>query len=53
MPGVREFVERVERKVGIRRSRTRKSVSRLLEYGYNIYWVSDSGREYGFKCSRS
>jgi FkbM family methyltransferase len=38
---------------GIRRSRTRTSVSRLLEYGYDIYWVSDLGHEYGFKCSRS
>jgi FkbM family methyltransferase len=33
---------------GIRAEKTRCAVSRLIEYEYGIFWVSDVGREYGF-----
>jgi FkbM family methyltransferase len=32
----------------IRAEKTRCAVSRLIEYEYGIFWVSDVGREYGF-----
>ena len=40
-------------KYGIHRSRTKHSVNRLIEFGYDIYWVSDLGREYGFRRRRA
>jgi FkbM family methyltransferase len=33
---------------GISAEKTRWAVSRLIEYEYEIFWVSDVGREYGF-----
>jgi FkbM family methyltransferase len=33
---------------GISAEKTRSAVSRLTDYGYGIFWVSDVGREYGF-----
>jgi FkbM family methyltransferase len=33
---------------GISAEKTRCAVSRLMEYQYGIFWVSDVGREYGF-----
>jgi FkbM family methyltransferase len=37
---------------GITKASTLRSVQRLRDYGYDIYWISDLGLEYGFIDTR-
>lgn len=46
------LVEFHHSKYAIDKSRTMASVQKLRDYGYQIYWISDIGLEYGFVDQR-